>query len=189
VTHSDNHDIEFEVHNPIDENELIYLGYINYKQESTELFYEYNPQLVNVNPKEISSAYNIREDSIEKTYASGSYLYNSEYIKFKDYIPMIQTIYSHENEIKIYELADFIIIEGRFQTYKMYQTNYGYKIEEYRGDHQRKEIPYSDDNYLTSVHYGVDWLVFDLTPIQLEYNQQPIICLNPMLKYVIDENK
>lgn len=186
VTNKSKDYLEFEVYDTQYESDLLYVGSIDYSKESTVLFCDHYPDYVNVKPKKITDTYILSDDHI--THSSGSHFRFSEYSKVKDYKPMIQTVYPIENETETYELDNSVIIQSIILNYKMYQTSYGYKVEEYFGDGHREETPYVSDDYLTDIYYGKDSEVFVRSPIKLEYSKQPIINLNPILKYILEQN-
>jgi hypothetical protein len=202
VTKREDHRVEFEVYRPIIRDEehvlrLTDLGSIKYEQDKTELFVELNTELNRVTR---SITYTISDDRITRLKLYGPYGpfdYTDEFTKVKDYGPMIQTYFSSSHNgkessgygSKVYELNDSVVVETGFRTHKMYPTSYGYKVEEYHGDGSRAEVPYSDEDFLTRWFIGMDNDVLAYNPIVLEYSGHPIMNLNPMLQYLIDQNK
>jgi hypothetical protein len=191
--------VNFEVYQSYNQNEELVtrvseLGTITYNTGFTKLFIERNPELF-LFPR--STTYTMTDDQITKLSQNGTSVDTDEYMAIKDDTPPIQTYFSNGHSAfeaygysgDVYELDDSVIIEGKFETYKMYSTDFGYQIEEYRGDGIRKEVPYSEEDFLTRWFMGTDNLVLGYNPIALEYENQPIMNLNPMLQYIIDQNK
>lgn len=196
VTNSTETHKEFEIYDLARDNLLAYLGYIDIENDTTKVFFEMNPDNVAIEPNEISDTYIIKENIISRTHISGSSRREYEYELFNTSLNYIQTKYSYSKQYqsseyrksKGYEIDNTIIVEGVFETYKMFKTSYGFMIEEYQGDNHVEEIPHSNDDYLTSPYRGLDELVFSTNPIRLIYEYQPICNINPMIRYLYEKH-
>jgi hypothetical protein len=187
VTNQSEDHMEYRVYS---NNDLTYFGQVNYRHDSTELYYERNPRMLSKNGDEEVSTYLITDKTIKKTEPHVSQDKTEqkiqEYKQYKDYKPMISS------KKKPVFLKNAVIEEGDFNVYKMYKTDFGYQVEEYRGiDLQRSDLPYSQYNYFENLTSGEDYRFFELhsNHISLEFENYPIFSFNPMLKYLVETNK
>lgn len=181
----------FEIYDPSQGDTFRFRGDISKLDNQIDVFFEYNPDIVNPEPNVISDSYQIKQDEILRTHTSGSSYTNYEYT-FHEGFGYIQSFYQHYNgyilngarDSNTFIRDDFIIVEGVHQTHKIYNTNYGFMIEEYHGDNEKSENPPSDKYYLVSRYTGLDERVFQYNPIALVYQNQPISQFNPMISYL-----
>lgn len=193
VTSKANNKIDFEVYQYNLDNPLRFLGYIENNNDQTKVFFEYNPEYVNVEPKEISNTYTITDDTVTRSKLSGIHNTIYTYHKFSNINGYIETNdvyyqsneFQHEHVSEIFSTNDSFIIEGDMQTYKVFNTEYGFVIEKYQGDNHKEEIPNSHEYELIAFFTGIDHLVFDYgNPIRLVYDNQPVSIVNPMIRYL-----
>ncbi len=180
-----------------------YSGYVESSEEEVELYYllnekAYRPDSVISNNQANNYTYSINDESLEKDkHFYYTYSFNiSKYTQLDDFgikVLINEDFYLREDELstsrvtKISKYSDKTVLETDYHTMFIHKTNYGYLLEQYSQDKTKSEYGFGDSQKLTlSLWNCLDNRVIDFTSVtRLDYSQQPVHSLNPMLKYLL----